>query len=101
MYVIKYIATNGEVYIQAKSLRRLSRKIEKYLIKIAGIELKDKLNVSEIDEYYERFQISYFDRQINIQELGIQDIALQGMYIYKEEIMMWSLTREFEVLKRW
>ena len=98
---MKYVATNGEVYIQAKSLSRLSRKVEKYLVKTAKIELKCELDVSRFDEYYERYQISYFDCQVNIKKLGVQNIVVKGMYIYKEEIAMWNITREFEVSKRW
>lgn len=98
---MKCVATNGEVYIQARSLSRLSRKVEKYLVKTAKIELKRELDVSPWEEYYERYQISYFDYQVNITKLGLQDITIKGMYIYKEEIAMWNITREFEVSKRW
>ena len=98
---MKYVATNGEVYIQARSLSRLSRKVEKYLVKTAKIELKRELDVSPLEEYYERYQVSYFDYQVDIKKLGFQDITLKGMYIYKEEIAMWNITREFEVSKRW
>ena len=97
---MKYVATNDEVYIQARSLSRLSRKIEKYLVKTAKIELKDELNMSLWDEDYERYQINYFDYQVNITKLGLQDITIKGMYIYKEEIAMWNITRKFEVSKR-
>ena len=98
---MKYVATNGEVYIQARSLSRLSRKVEKYLIKTAKIKLKHELDISPWEEYYERYQISYFDCQVNIKKLGIQSITVKGMYIFSEEIAMWDITREFEVSKRW
>ena len=98
---MKYVATNGEVYIQARSLSRLSRKVEKYLVKTAKIELKCELDVSPWEEYYERYQVSYFDYQVDIKKLGVQSITVKGMYIFNEEIAMWNITREFEVSKRW
>ena len=98
---MKYVATNGEVYIQAMSLSRLSRKVEKYLVKTAKIKLKCELDVSPWEECYERYQISYFDYQVNIKKLGIQSITVKGMYIFAEKIAMWDITREFEVSKRW
>ena len=98
---MKYVATNGEVYIQARSLGRLSRKVEKYLVKTAKIELKRELDVSRLEEYYALYQISYFDYQVNIKKLGIQRVTVKGMYIFNEEIAMWNITRWFKVSKRW
>ena len=98
---MKYVATNGEVYIQARSLSRLSRKVEKYLVKTAKNGLRCELDISPYDEYFSRYQISYFDRQVDIKKLGVQDITVKGMYIFKEEIAMWHITKEFEVSKRW
>ena len=98
---MKYVATNGEVYIQARSLSKLSRKVERYLVKTAKIELKRELDVSPLEEYYGRYRIRYFDYQVNIKKLGVQSVTVKGMYIFNEEIAMWDITREFEVSKRW
>ena len=75
--------------------------IDKATGKESYIEVKDDSRIADTHNILCEEQIDYFDYQVNITKLGLQDIAIKGMYIYKEEIAMWNITREFEVSKRW
>ena len=98
---MKYVATNDTVYIQARSLNRLSKKVEKYLVKLAEENLKKELELSLLDEWNDSFQAVYIGNQVNITRLGFQDITVKGLYKNYSEVDMWNITKTFKVFKRW